>query len=160
MPCYLFTYHGFGTWMPDHPRGYVKRKVGILAPDPHMAEHYRKNQLQETVDFGSTEQSLMIDEAVKAFEFQGLRGHFLATDPTHLHVLVSWRSSKTWKAVRQSLRSSLSRRLNQELGPRSWFAKQPSRKRVTERQHFEHLVRNYLPTHRGLKWQEGVGVFK
>lgn len=160
MPCYLFTYHGYGTWMPDQPRGYVKRKVGILAPNVAMAECYRSNQKQETVTFDERVQKLLLNEAVKAFRFQGLRGHFIATDPTHLHVLVSWKSAAHWQAVRSSVRSSLTRRLNQEIERRSWFAKQPSRKRVKDRQHFEHLVQAYLPRHRGLKWREGLGLFE
>ena len=43
MPCYLFTYHGYGTWLPDRSRGYVRRKEGILPTDEApMAECYRK----------------------------------------------------------------------------------------------------------------------
>ncbi len=160
MPCYLFTYHGHGTWMPDHPRGYVRRKVGILAPDPRMADCYRQNQRVPTADFDISVQRILIDETVRAFHFQGLRGHFIATDHTHLHVLVSWKTPKTWKAVRQSIGTSLTRRLNKEFERRSWFAKQPSRKRVREQQHFEHLVRVYLPRHRGLKWHEAVGIIE
>src|SRR4051794_35604479 len=29
MPCYLFTYHAYGSWMPDHKRGYVHRGQGV-----------------------------------------------------------------------------------------------------------------------------------
>lgn len=157
MPCYLFTYHGYGTWMPDHPRGYVKRKVGILASDAHMAECYRKNQQQDTVSFDRRIQRLIIEEALVAFDFQNLRGHFIATDPTHIHVLLSWNTEAVWQSVRSSVRSSLTRRLNREIQRRTWFAKQPSRKRVRDQQHFEHLIRSYLPRHRGLNWCENRG---
>ncbi|NOZ40575.1 MAG: hypothetical protein GXP24_10155 [Planctomycetes bacterium] len=159
MPCYLFTYHGYGTWLPDHPRGYVRRKEGILPTDKHMAECYRKNQREETACFNRDVQRVMIGEAIEACTHQDLRGHGIATDPSHLHVLVSWKSERTWQAVRRSLRSSLTRRLNQEVERRTWFSKQPSRKQVKERSHFEYLLKTYLPKHRGLKWCEDCGVF-
>ncbi len=37
MPCYLFTFHAFGTWMPDREEGFVQRKKGILPPDEELA---------------------------------------------------------------------------------------------------------------------------
>ncbi|MEM1355661.1 MAG: hypothetical protein AAGH88_12345 [Planctomycetota bacterium] len=43
MPVYHFTFHAYGTWMPDHAKGYVRRKLGILPPDAKMAEQYRRN---------------------------------------------------------------------------------------------------------------------
>jgi hypothetical protein len=49
MPCYLFTYHGHGTWLPDHARGYVRRKVGVLAADVEMARNYRGNLIGDAV---------------------------------------------------------------------------------------------------------------
>ncbi|MEM1305417.1 MAG: hypothetical protein AAGG46_11005, partial [Planctomycetota bacterium] len=29
MPVYLFTYHTYGSWLPDRPQGYVQRDQGI-----------------------------------------------------------------------------------------------------------------------------------
>jgi hypothetical protein len=104
-------------------------------------------------------QQVLIEAVLEAFEFQSLRGHFVATESTHIHILVSWQSEKTWEDVRRGLRNSLSRQLNRAFEKREWFAKQPSRKRVADRKHFDHLVETYLPRHRGLKWRENVGVF-
>ena len=33
MPVYLFTFHAYGSWLPDNPRGYVRRKEGIQPQD-------------------------------------------------------------------------------------------------------------------------------
>ena len=159
MPCYLFTYHGHGTWLPDHPRGYVRRKEGVLASDAHMAVCYRRNMNTEQVHFDAEMQRTMIAAAIEAFPIQGIRGHAIATDATHLHVLVSWTSDRTWEVVRRQLRGSLTRRLNKEFERREWFSKQPSRKRVKDRRHFDHLMEVYLMRHRGLKWREDRGVF-
>ena len=112
MPCYLFTYHGHGTWLPDHARGYVRRKVGVLASDRHMADCYRRNSKREAVRFDRKSQQTLIEAALEAFRCQSLRGHGMANDATHLHVLVSWTTLRTWQVVRRQLRGSLTRRLN------------------------------------------------
>jgi hypothetical protein len=159
MPCYLFTYHGHGTWLPDHQRGYVRRKEGILATDVRMASRYRSNLQHAAIQFTHDTERVMIDSLLEAFVFQCLRGHFVATESTHIHVLMSWHTDKTWEDVRRGLRNSLTRQLNREFEKREWFSKQPSRKRVADRKHFDYLIDQYLPRHRGLKWREGVGVF-
>jgi hypothetical protein len=159
MPCYLFTYHGHGTWLPDHARGYVRRKARVLAPDAEMARNYRANLTGEAVCFDQATQKVLIAAALEAFQFQTVRGHGIATESTHVHILVSWRTDHTWEIVRRRLRNSLTRQLNAAFGKREWFAKQPSRKRVADRRHFNHLMQTYLPRHSGLKWREGVGVY-
>jgi predicted DNA-binding protein with PD1-like motif len=97
MPCYLylFTYHGHGTLLPDHQQGYVRRKEGILATDLEMASRYRGNLLDAAVEFTREMQQKLIEASLEAFEFQSLRGHFVATESTHVHILVSWQSEKT-----------------------------------------------------------------
>lgn len=158
MPCYLFTYHGHGTWLPDHSRGYVRRKLGVLERDLEMAERYRENLVGDAVGFDRAKQQVLISAAIEAFQFQEVRGHGIATESTHVHILVSWKTDHTWEIVRRRLRSSLTRQFNAEFGKREWFAKQPSRKRVADRRHFDHLMQIYLRRHSGLKWREGDGV--
>ena len=160
MPCYLFTYHAHGSWMPDNPRGYVKRGQGILAQDKQMAAQYRGNLEQETIHFDPKIQQLVIAETEVACSHQNLRCHFIATEPTHIHVLVSWTIDRTWEVVRAKLRESLSRRLNGDVKRCEWFSKSPSRKRVKDRAHFDYLITKYLPKHRGWKWAEGVGALQ
>ena len=158
MACYLFTYHGYGTWLPDHSRGYVRRKEGILATDTAMATCYRRNLVEDPVHFSRPWQRHLIDAATEAFEHQELRGHFVATETTHIHVLVSWRSNAAWQLVRRRLRNSLTLQMNRKVERRTWFSKQPSRRQVCHRSHFEYLMNVYLPRHSGLKWCEGRGV--
>jgi hypothetical protein len=152
MPCYLFTYHTHGSWLPDHPRGYVRRHQGILPPDSVMATRYRANMKQKAVLFDNVVQRLLIDETIIAGTFQQFRCHFLATETTHFHALVSWKTERKWETVRAKLRESLTRRLNQEIRRAEWFSKSPSRKRVKDQRHFDYLVITYLPRHSGLKW--------
>ena len=160
MPCYLFTYHAYSSWLPDHRRGYVHRGAGILAPDRRMAERYRGNLKQAIVRFNRAMQSQLIDGAVDACACQQLRCHFIATELTHLHVLASWPSERTWQLVRRQIRGNITRRLNEVYTRQEWFSKSPSRRRVKDQQHFDYLVNVYLPRHSGLKWREGRGKFR
>lgn len=160
MPCFLFTYHAYGSWLPDHRRGYVHRGEGILPSDRHMAELYRANLKQDMVRFDQSIQRQLIDGTLEACASQQLRCHFVATEPTHVHVLVSWTTDRTWQVVRAKLRESLTRRLNREVARQEWFSKSPSRRQVKDQAHFDYLVNVYLPKHSGLRWAEGRGVFQ
>ncbi len=159
MPCYLFTYHAYGSWLPDHRRGYVHRGVGVLASDKHMGELYRANAKQDAVRFDRTIQRHLVDGTLEACAAQQLRCHVIATDPTHVHVLTSWQSERTWQLVRRQIRGNITRRLNEWYKRQEWFSKSPSRKRVKDQKHFDYLANVYLPKHSGLKWCEGRGKF-
>jgi hypothetical protein len=152
MSCFLFTYHAHGSWMPDHRRGYVRRGTGILRPDIKMAVRYRSKLTQDAVSFDAIIQRHLIEETLVAAAYQEFRCHYLATESTHLHALVSWTIERKWQIVRSKLRESVTRRLNREVQPRDWFSKSPSRKQVRDRTHFDYLVEVYLPRHSGLKW--------
>ena len=156
MPCYLFTFHAYGTWMPDRRQGFVRRGgQGVLPPDGVLAESYRERAAETQAIFDATVQRLLIEETCIACEKQRYRGHSIATDSTHLHALVSWLDQRPWLKIRTSLKSSLSRRLNREVKRRhNWFVDSASRKRVKDQQHFDYLANVYLPSHRGWKWRE------
>jgi hypothetical protein len=156
MPCYLITYHAYGTWLPDRPRGYVKRKVGVLASDAEMGENYRRKQWRDTIRFDSALQADLVDGARVACNLIAVRCHGIATDGTHLHVLVSWRVERSWESVSRAIKTSLTIRLNGSHGRRQWFSKGSSRKQVRDSQHFEYLLRKYLRQHRGVVWFEGT----
>jgi REP element-mobilizing transposase RayT len=158
MPCYLFTYHAYRSWLPDRSQGFVKRGEGIQEPDPALAKAYRERAKQEQTWFDDESQKVMIDALVEACEKQQCRLHYVATDATHLHLLVSWRIDRDWKTMRTCLKGSVSRRLNERLRRQLWFGRSASRKRVEDRKHFDYLMDVYLPKHQGLKWHEGKGL--
>jgi len=160
MPCYLFTYHAHGSWMPDHPRGYVQRGKGILPPDQDMAERYRGNLKQKIVRFDVAIQRRLIEGALEACECQQVECHFVATEVTHIHVLVSWKTDRTWQLVRKQIRSNITRLLNKDVCRQAWFSKSPSRKQVKDQEHFDYLVSSYLPKHSGLKWSSKEGIHR
>ena len=157
MPCYLFTYHAYGSWLPDRPAGYVRRKAGVLIADRQMAACYRKNLKEEVVEFSSEAQSLMIRAACEACSFLTARCHGIATDPSHIHLLISWHDNQVWQRISKSLKHRLTLELNAELMRQTWFSKGGSRKRVKDRSHFDYLMRVYLPRHRGKCFFESLG---
>lgn len=183
MPVYLFTFHAYRSWMPDHPRGYTRRGEGYLAPDEEAARRYAENATGEAVLFDPALQRVLIEEAQTACRHQQLRLHGGSTEPTHVHLLVSWKHGKSWMAVRTGLKTSLSLRLKREDERRRCQPGEPgesgepgkgdrlkeegrwelrlsrggSRKHVKDRAHFSHLMRKYLPDHGGVKWFEDRG---
>src|SRR5689334_23048758 len=114
MPCYLFTYHAYGTWMPDRARGYVKRKQGILNVDVLMAEKYLGAMKDTAVAFETKIQGEVINVLLESSGRQVFDLHFIATDRTHVHVLLAWRDARKWLRMRSVIKSSLSRHLNNQ----------------------------------------------
>jgi len=156
MPCYLFTYHAYRSWMPDRPRGFVRRGKGILPPDKKLAYQYEKNATETPVQFQQEQQHALIRRALTACsDHLSARCHGISTDSTHIHILMSWKSQRSWKSMRSSIKSALSRQLNTQFGRRTWFAESASRKQVRDREHFDYLMLKYLPNHRGQQWYEG-----
>jgi hypothetical protein len=133
---------------------------GILAPNVDRAEKYREAMKESPVQFSSQIQRAIIASILGSQEKQDFDAHFIATDPTHVHLLVSWRDDRTWLRLRSTIKSSLSRYLNSRLTRREWFVEGGSRKRVKDRAHFDYLVQRYLPRHSGWKWSPEKGVYK
>lgn len=152
MPCYHFMYHAYGTWMPDKDKGYVKRKQGIQPRDEDMARNYRANQKQRAVYFDQQQQAEIAATLRVAGEHLDATVHCIAIEPTHIHVITSWTHDRYWQSMRASIKSAVTRMLNQQFGKRTWLVKGASRKRVKDHDHFCFLIRDYLPSHRGLFW--------
>jgi hypothetical protein len=121
MPCYLFTYHAYGSWMPDRSKGYVKRKRGILSPDVDMAAKYHASMKESAVRFDDTIQERILDAILTSRQPQAFEPYYISTDMTHVHLLVGWRDTRTWLRLRSTIKSSITRYLNDELARREWF---------------------------------------
>ena len=152
MSVYLFTWHAYKSWLPDRAQGYVERGRGVQPPDPGKADLYRRQSNEGGVVFDASVQQAVIDSLLNAAEHQSLTVYAIATDATHVHVLVGWTKQTTWQKVQAGLRQSLSRDLNKGFRRRTWFAEGGSHKRVRDREHFDYLITRYLPSHRGLQW--------
>lgn len=159
MPCYLFTYHAHGTWLPNRKQGYVMRGQGILPPDERMHRFYATAMKKPVVSFGNDLQLELIRAAIGAAPHQRFELYFVASDATHLHVLVGWRHNRRAKVVKSQLKWSLSHALNTRFGNRTWLVEGGSGQQVKGPQHFNHLRSIYLPKHNGWKWSPDRGFF-
>jgi len=112
-------------------------------------------------EFDEAQQLTIIDELRVAAGFQAYRVHYVATEPTHIHVLVSWKDEAVFfTKFRAGIRQSVTRRLTREFGQRHWLSEGGSRRKVFTQEHFDYLVQTYLPRHGGWKWSENRGVHK
>jgi REP element-mobilizing transposase RayT len=161
MPCYHFTFHGYGTWLPDEDDGYVRRGEGRLPQDTSAASKYRRRMTNHAAEFDESMQLAMIEEVHAASQHQTYRVHCVATEPTHIHILVSWKDEeRASEKLRASIRQSLSRRLSKQFGQRQWLSEGGSRRRVINEEHYDYLLAIYLMEHGGWKWNEEKGLFK
>ena len=158
MPVYHFTLHAYRTWSPSHPRGFVQRKRGIQPTNLALAREYDRVARDAPVLFNDHLQNVLICGLIDICSQRGWRLHQVATDPTHLHFVVSWRGFMRWEQVRAKVKNLLSLLLGRFTGEtRHWFVRHGSRKRVKDPSHLKHLLDRYLPDHRGRQWKEGEG---
>lgn len=157
MTVFLFTWHAYQSWLPDRPQGYVRRGEGVLPPDPHEAAWYRRLATEEPAQLIEQIQRTMIETILENCEPLDFRAHGVATDPSHLHVLLGWTADRTWESMARSLRRSITSSLLEKHGRQKWFSRGRHAEPVTEDSHFEHLLTSYLPSHRGLFWSERIG---
>jgi REP element-mobilizing transposase RayT len=142
--------------MPDHPRGYTKRKVGYQPTDVGVALKYRERQKEEEVAFDEALQREMVECVREGCGKIECRLHACQTESSHVHVLVSWKHGRDWMSVRSSLKTALTKKLKEVEG-RAVLSRGGSRKWVKSREHFDYLMTTYLPDHSGVGWYERTG---
>jgi len=153
VPVYHFTFHAYGSWLPDHPKGYVRRDKGILPPDDEAAKAYRYRMNGEPVEFDEVLAGLLNETIESAIDPQRLELYAVGIDPTHVHVVVGWRDDRTPIAIRTQLKSSMTRVLNGVRRRDEWWTENASQKPVKDREHLLHLLNEYLPGHHRWYWR-------
>ncbi|MEO0964849.1 MAG: transposase [Planctomycetota bacterium] len=155
MPVYLITLHTYGRWLPDRGPGYVRRdRDGVQARDAGMANSYRTQMGGDAVLLTDEQRRVVIEVLRDTAKKTELRLYAVAVETTHVHILVGWRDASEWSAVRGSIKRSMTLGLNKRFGPKTWWARGGSRRRVRNRSHFDELAERYLPGH-SLCWREG-----
>jgi hypothetical protein len=157
MPAYLFMLHSYRSWNADHPRGFVRFGEGVQVPSKSVARFYDSRAKQPPVLFSDRDQAVISWICWDGCRRRGWRLHCSAFEPSHVHMLVSWRSTEEWNVVRRKLKNLISWALGKENGKQEarWLVRKGSRKRVRDRAHFDYLTTRYLPRHGGLFWKEG-----
>jgi hypothetical protein len=105
-----------------------------------MADQYTRNAKHDEVRFLDEHQLAATETLGNSVTFIDCRLHFVATDTTHIHVLVSWNGPRTWKQNRTSLKRSITIIFKENFGNRPWLVENASRKQVRDRAHFDYLV--------------------
>jgi REP element-mobilizing transposase RayT len=135
-------------------------KRGILSADAAMATNYRAAMKEEAFKFDGETQLAILDAVLDSRAMQRFETYYIATESTHVHILVGWRDKRPWLHMRSIIKGSISRKLNQKFGKRNRLAEGGSRKKVKDRAHFDWLVNQYLAKHRGWKWSPERGKFR
>lgn len=156
VPVCMFTFHGYHTWKPDHPRGYVRRDDGVLPPDPRMANHYDSHARFDEFRFDPRAQQIVVDAICEVATTIGVQLHYAVCVSTHAHPLVSWCGGYTWEQVHDRMKRVCALKLARAYGTRGrpYFSEGRDSNRVANRGHFEHLMARYLPDHHGVTWTE------
>lgn len=152
MPVYHFTFHAYGTWLPDRSEGSYKYQKGWQPPGHARAESYRSQMTDQPARFTNKAQQLFLETLRKGQPLQDYELYALAADDSHLHAVIGWRDEREPVRVRSQVKSSMTRALNQHFGKRIWFVRSAGQTLVVDHQHLHHLVHSYLPKHSGLYW--------
>jgi hypothetical protein len=159
MPIYHFTIHAYRSWRPDHPRGYTKKGEGYQLPDTDRAKAYDAAATQEAVKFDGRIQRMILSMTHSICEREGWRLEVFGADPSHLHIVVSWRKFQRWEEADRRLKNLLALRLNRQhrTAGKRWFVRGRSAPRqVKDERHFARLKDRYLPDHPGIYWRRGM----
>ena len=175
MPVYLMTAHAYRSWREDHPRGYVQRREGLKESSVNLARHRAAIARHAEARFEVEVQELLHSVIVEIAAEQEVRLHACVTCPTHVHILVSFRSpacicgaSKYCgrgceaRERAEGVIVRMKRKMGQAVAAREgtkgrpWFSRGWDLTRVGTRGHFDHLVGEYLPKHE----VEQAGVFR
>lgn len=152
MPVYHFTFHAYGTWLPDRPEGSFKYHRGWQPPGHARAETYRSQMAEEPARFNHPHQQLILDILLKGQPLQGYELCVMSSDESHAHAVIAWRDERTPVRIRSQIKSSMTRALNQRFGKRKWFVRSAGQTPVEDDEHLHHLVQVYLPKHTGVYW--------
>jgi hypothetical protein len=155
-----FSIHAYGSWLPDHLQGYVSRLRGWQPQDVVRGWMYRDKMRGKPVSFDEAQQRCLIDEVLVAGEYQDFEPRAMATEWSHLHVVLAWADSVKLSHRRDRLKSSLSRRLNREFERQRWLARGGGVTAINKPEHYDYLLNEYLPAHSGWKWQHRKGWYR
>ncbi|MEM8874628.1 MAG: hypothetical protein AAGD32_10250 [Planctomycetota bacterium] len=157
----MITLHAYGTWMPDKPKGFAHRQHGLLPTNRGLAGAYRKNQAEATVYLNGDMQRMLIESSLDSMGFLDTTPLVIATEPTHLHIVFAWGHERDGAALARSIRLRLTRDLNLAWGRRAaWWTAKGRLSPVKDDAHLAYLRSEYLPSHRGWKWDGERGLYR
>ena len=110
--------------------------------------------------FDDQAQKILIKAVRSTEEHLDVVIRLVATDQSHIHVLLQWTHARPWDKLRASIKTKLSKVLKEQIKDRTWLSEGASRKHVKDYEHLQYLETQYLPDHLGWKWCFKRGWFK
>ena len=156
MPVYHFTFHAYGTWLPDRAEGYTPYRSGWKPPDTKRADQYRDQMDQAVSRFDTPSQRHALETLLRGQPLQSDELYVFAADDSHLHAVIAWRDNREPTRVQSQVKSSLIRALNEGRSKRKWLARGAGKTPVVDEEHLHHLAHVYLPSHSGVYWRRLV----
>lgn len=153
----MINFHGYRTWMPDHPRGYTRHGEGIYAPDTNMADRYAKRAKFDRVIFDELRQQVVVSAIREVCQNIDVDLYYAVCIRTHGHAVVAWRDTRPWTQISDRIKRIVGLKLarSENVFGRKWLAARPAGKVVKDVDHLRHLMIRYLPSHRGATWVNG-----
>ena len=148
----LFSFHAYGTWMPDRPQGYYRNRDGLREQNEEEAATYRGRQRERSSFFDGQVQSVLLTTLRESAPLQGWTLIAAGTDDVHLHLIAGWSDARSPAELQQRIKWAITRDLNARVRRRTWLTRRGHDRRVRDRAHLRYLRDEYLPSHRGLRW--------
>ena len=157
VPVYHVIVHGFFTWNADNPDGYYRRKRGRYAAAPKLAAYWNRSARFSAVCWSRDDQGMLCRTILETSARREWIVYAIATQTTHLHVVVAWQTAHSPKRVQQVLKQIMSLALGSKYGRgRRWFSRNGVPQRVRNKAHLRHLLYDYLPSQAVIFWRADI----
>ena len=150
MSVFLLSFHAYRSWDEDTPRGYVQRGMeGVQPPSAALARWRAGRAKHPAVRFDASQRELLIESTREIAARRSWTIYAMCATPTHMHLILGWRDRQELDRAIHTLKRLLGLALSRHAGTTGnrWFSRGCDRKRVRDREHFDHLVTTYIPKH-------------
>ena len=159
MPVYHIIVHGFLTWDADNPKGYYRRGRGRFAAEPQLAAHWERSARFPTLLWSWDDQNLLCQTVQETSARRQWTVYAIASQPTHLHIVLAWHTLHPPERVQQTLKQMMSLALGSIHGRgRRWFSRNGVPQRIKNRTHLRHLLYDYLANQAVIFWRSNRPV--
>ncbi len=157
MPVYHVIAHGFFTWNADNPEGYYRRNRGRYAPEVKLAKHWTRTARFPVVYWHREDQEILLHAVLESARRRNWEIYAVATQTTHLHIIVAWQTQDSPNKVQQTLKQIMSLQMGRTYGyGRRWLARNGQPQRVKNGAHLRHLLYGYLPSQAIIFWRRDI----
>ena len=123
----LFTWHAYGTWMPDRPQGYYRNREGLTPTSAREAETYRARQVEPIAEFTADAQNVILSATLASCKQHDWTLICFASDPSHVHALTGWSDDRSPEDLQRSIKRTISYTLRDRVAKRRWLGRKRSR---------------------------------